>query len=443
MRDLETRRLGDLISLQRGISWDATQERDQPGEGTWPVLGIPNVQERLVLDRLVHLKIPGGKPAAARLASLGTILMVGSNGNPARVGNAVYIDRDDGFLFASFLIGARKRDTADADPKFLFHFIASPAVQDALTRSVRGTTGLQNLSQKFVEGIRVPTPPLPEQRQVATILDTLDDAIRKTEQIIAKLKQVKQGLLHDLLTCGIDDNGELRDPARHPEQFKDSPLGRIPNDWRCTTVGELLAERVLIAVQDGNHGEAHPKRDDFVAEGIPFVMANNLRDGQVDAASCYKITRRQYESLRVGFSVPGDVLLSHKGTMGETACVDERLKEIVLTPQVTYYRPNSAALHGGYLFWWLNGPAFQRQLAALSVQSTRAFLSITGQRQLRVAVPPLPEQPWIANRLSVLNDQLVAEQSSIAKLRLLKQGLMGDLLTGRVRVTTLLEPSAP
>ena len=60
--------------------------------------------------------------------------------------------------------------------------------------------------------------------------------IRHTEQVIAKLQQMKQGLLHDLLTRGIDDNGELRDPVRHPEQFKDSPLGRIPKrvgDWWC------------------------------------------------------------------------------------------------------------------------------------------------------------------------------------------------------------------
>ncbi len=74
----------------------------------------------------------------------------------------------------------------------------------------------------------MPLPPLPEQRRIAEILDTLDEAIRKTEQVIAKLQQMKQGLLHDLLTRGIDDNGELRDPERHPEQFKDSPLGRIP-----------------------------------------------------------------------------------------------------------------------------------------------------------------------------------------------------------------------
>ena len=60
------------------------------------------------------------------------------------------------------------------------------------------------------------------------MLDTVDEAIAKTEAVIAKLKQVRAGLLHDLLTRGLDEHGQLRDPIAHPEQFQDSPLGRIP-----------------------------------------------------------------------------------------------------------------------------------------------------------------------------------------------------------------------
>jgi type I restriction enzyme S subunit len=90
---------------------------------------------------------------------------------------------------------------------------------------------MAGLSSAIVRRLEVPVPPLSEQRSIAEILDTLDEAIRKTEQVIAKLQQMKQGLLHDLLTRGIDANGELRDPERHPEQFKDSPLGWIPRGW--------------------------------------------------------------------------------------------------------------------------------------------------------------------------------------------------------------------
>ncbi len=95
------------------------------------------------------------------------------------------------------------------------------------------------ISSSTLREFAVPLPPLPEQRRIAEILDTLDEAIRKTEQVIAKLQQMKQGLLHDLLTRGIDENGELRDPERHPEQFKDSPLGRIPREWEVAPLENL------------------------------------------------------------------------------------------------------------------------------------------------------------------------------------------------------------
>src|SRR5690606_28997388 len=82
---------------------------------------------------------------------------------------------------------------------------------------------------------------LAEQRAIAQILDTLDTAIRETEALIGKLKAVKQGLLHDLLTRGIDANGELRPPqSEAPQLYKESPLGWIPRGWEVVEVGEVL-----------------------------------------------------------------------------------------------------------------------------------------------------------------------------------------------------------
>ena len=71
------------------------------------------------------------------------------------------------------------------------------------------------------------------------MLDTVDEAIAKTEAVIAKLKQVRAGMLHDLLTRGLDEHGQLRDPVAHPEQFQDSPLGLIPKDWEVRTGGGM------------------------------------------------------------------------------------------------------------------------------------------------------------------------------------------------------------
>ena len=92
--------------------------------------------------------------------------------------------------------------------------------------------------------INILIPPLPEQRKIAEILETIDNAIEKTDRIIEKYKRIKQGLMQDLLTRGIAESDELgvmsyelRDEKKH--RFWDSPLGRIPEEWEVVELGEV------------------------------------------------------------------------------------------------------------------------------------------------------------------------------------------------------------
>ena len=169
------------------------------------------------------------------------------------------------------------------------------------TQCYSGSTNQVELSRTRLAATRLPMPPLPEQRRIAEILETVDEAIRKTEEIIAKLEQVKQGLLHDLLTRGIDDNGELRDPDRHPEQFKDSPLGRIPQGLGGATVGRVSAR--YPDQRDLQASEPH-RRGCLLVGQAAFTS-----DRSID----YRFARRAVvsddEQRRYGLAV-GDVLVS-------------------------------------------------------------------------------------------------------------------------------------
>jgi type I restriction enzyme, S subunit len=145
----------------------------------------------------------------------------------------------------------------------------------------------------------VNVPPLPEQRRIAEVLDAADVAIRQTEALVAKLKQMKQGLLHDLLTRGLDENGELRDPVAHPEQFKDSPLGRIPRGWEIRTLGSLCSLLNGLAF----------KPDDWSEAGLPIIRIQNLNGG----------TEFNYFAGRVREDYvipPGTLLFSWSGNRG-------------------------------------------------------------------------------------------------------------------------------
>src|SRR3990172_6892131 len=107
-----------------------------------------------------------------------------------------------------------------------------------IKRFGEGTT-FHEISKKFVEDIEVDVPDsLQEQTTIARILSTVDKTIEQTEQLIAKYQRIKTGLMQDLLTRGIDEHGRIRSEAIH--RFKDSPLGRIPEEWELVKIGEII-----------------------------------------------------------------------------------------------------------------------------------------------------------------------------------------------------------
>ena len=119
------------------------------------------------------------------------------------------------------------RPNSGIEPLFVGYAVNTEDAGRFKARFGQGSSVI-HIAGSHLQQLPVFLPAPAEQRRIARVLDTVDEAIRATEAVIAKLEQVKEGLLHDLLTCGIDDNGELRDPERHFGQFRDSPLGRIP-----------------------------------------------------------------------------------------------------------------------------------------------------------------------------------------------------------------------
>lgn len=200
----------------------------------------------------------------------------------------------------------------------------------------------------------------------------------------------------------------------------------MSSEWVTQTVEELVLAGVLAPPIDGNHGEIHPKASDFVAQGVPFIMASDMKDGRVDTKTCAFITPEQAASLRKGFSKAGDVLLSHKATLGRTAMVEPSPHDfLVLTPQVTYYRVLDArALNNRYLKYYFDSEPFQQTLAAWAgAGSTRAYLGITAQRKLPIVLPPVETQNGIAAAIGALDDRIALLRETNATLEAIAQAL--------------------
>ena len=177
-------------------------------------------------------------------------------------------------------------------------------------------------------------------------------------------------------------------------------------EWNTYTVQQLIDMGMIESPMDGNHGAIHPKASDYVSNGIPFIMANDLVNGKINYHSCAFITETQAATLRKGFAKPGDVLLTHKATIGRTAIVSDEYATIILTPQVTYYRVIKG-LNRRYLKYYFDSSAFQQLFSNWAgAGSTRAYLGITAQRKLPIIVPPIEIQDAIADICGSLDDKI-------------------------------------
>lgn len=300
---------------------------------------------------------------------------------------------------------------------------------------------IPHLSKAEILSPYVPLPDGEEQRRIAEILNTLDETIRKTEQLIAKMKQVKQGLLHDLLTRGIDANGELRDPERHPEQFKDSPLGRIPKAWEARPFRPYGAtDRAYL--KTGPFGSSL-KQKHWVKDGVPVITIGALGEGEFIASELLHVSDETARHLAAYAVRPGDIVFSRVADVGRSVVVTE---------------PQHGWLMSSNLMWIAvdrrrASPSFvQANLSSNSVVGAqiRRFVNSGGRDVANAAVlnsivlpwPPLAEQERVAGIRATAEDQLSNEASALTKLRLIKDGLMEDLLAGRVRVTNLLSEAA-
>ncbi|GFE90626.1 restriction endonuclease subunit S [Steroidobacter agaridevorans] len=178
-------------------------------------------------------------------------------------------------------------------------------------------------------------------------------------------------------------------------------------NWRSATVSELQREGALL-VEDGNHGEYRPRPDEFVQSGISFIRAADMEDGQVLFDGASKISDLARKRITKGVGKPGDVLLSHKGTVGKVALVRDDAPPFVCSPQTTFWRTlDEDRVDRRYLYAFLRSPGFHEQLRTRSGETDMApYVSLTSQRGLSVHLPPIGHQRRIADILGALDDKI-------------------------------------
>jgi type I restriction enzyme S subunit len=313
------------------------------------------------------------------------------------------------------------RPSASLSKEWLYYFLSRESFREEGAASMAGAVGHKRVAKEFIESYPIPVPPLPEQRRIVAILDGAFEGIATAKANFEKNFQNARAIFESHLDAAFRQSGD---------------------DWVDKSMGELVADGALAKPFDGNHGEIHPRKADFQKAGVPFVMASDLHDGEVDTRHCAFLSRKQADSLRVGFAKDGDVLISHKGTIGRSAIVKTTDDYIMLTPQVTAYRVSDfGKLYNRYIRYFFMSHAFQQKmLAGAADGSTRAYIGITKQLSLRLRFPSVERQMTIANQLDVLllETQRLANiyEKKLIALDALKESILHRALSGELTAKT-------
>ncbi len=277
-----------------------------------------------------------------------------------------------------------------------------------------------------VKGIRLETlralplalPPLPEQQKIATILSSVDDVIEKTRAQIDKLKDLKTGMMQELLTQGIG----------HTE-FKDSPVGRVPASWGITDLRSAVTKDGLQTGPFGSQLHAH----EYIEWGIPVVMPKDMSDNRVETSSIARISPQKADELRKHSVRSGDILFSRRGDVGRFVLITEKDEGAICGTGCLRARL-SEVVSPFYLACYLTLPKIVEWLNANAVGQTMLNLNTSILGNLPVVLPSKPEQDSIGQTIMALEENIQLKSAKLWALEKHKKALMQDLLTGTVRV---------
>jgi type I restriction enzyme, S subunit len=332
----------------------------------------------------------------------------------------------DGYCSTDILV---LRAKTNIDPGFAFRILSSEQTFLHAISSEEGTK-MPRTSWRSLSGLSVWLPNLSEQCTIAAILDNIDQTIRQTEATIAKLRQVKAGMLHNLLTRGLDEKGGLRDPISHPEQFKDSPLGKIPKVWNVTKIGEIASHVGSGATPSGGS-------DVYIKNGVLFLRSQNITFDDLLLAEVAFIPEKIHRGMKRSEIFENDVLLNITGASIGRCCVFRGWKGTANVNQhvCSIRLSENSKGRSNFLAAYLASSAGQNQIFRFNAGSNREGLNFQQIRSIELAWPTTDiEFDNIMKSIYSIKERLSSEDRRLRKLKTLKHGLMHDLLTGRVRV---------
>ena len=304
---------------------------------------------------------------------------------------------------ANLTENANKFTNIKCDQDYLLYILSSPLIQNTI-QSIQTVGAQPKLALTRLREFILPLPPSRiEQEAIAQALSNTDTWIGSLEQLIAKKRLIKMGAMQELLI----------------------PKG----GWQIKKLGETATLKARIGWQGLTTSEYLDASDYCLITGTDF------KGGYIDWENCHYVNKHRYDQDRNIQIKERDVLVTKDGTIGKAALVQDLPKPATLNSGIFVIRPTNGSFVPEFFYHILCSSFFKDFLSQLSAGSTINHLYQKDFVHFKYIVPPsLSEQVEIAQTLNDLDIDIITHEAKLSKARLIKQGMIQELLTGRIRL---------
>lgn len=392
------RSVREIAEVKTGPFGSALHEKDYVFQGT-PIITVEHIRDYRINQTNVPMVSDNDRDRLKTYClRQGDIVF-------SRVGaidrNALITSQEEGWLFSGRLLRVRIIDR-NINPTYLSYHLNTEEFKKKVKTFAVGQT-MASINTKILSDITTIIPPFREQQAIAEVLSDMDALIESLEQLIAKKRQIKQGVMQ-----------ELFEPKKN---WIEKVLGKTANlkariGWQGLTTKEYLSS--------GNY---------FLVTGTDF------KDGYIDWANCNYVNEWRYLQDRNIQLREQDILLTKDGTIGKIAIINSLQKPATLNSGVFVIRPLENAFHPNFFYYLLLSNIFGKFLNQLSAGSTINHLYQKDLVGFTYKTPPtIDEQIAISSVLCDMDIEIMTVEAKLRKIHQIKQGMMQELLTGKIRL---------
>jgi type I restriction enzyme S subunit len=288
---------------------------------------------------------------------------------------------------------------------FIYHLLKFKKLSQFASKSTHPI-----ITQSFLNSFLVSLPLLPEQKKIADILSTVDQAIEKVDKAIAKTERLKKGLMHELLTKGIGH-----------KEFIDTEIGKIPKGWEVVRMEDISLDLI-------GGGTPSTSNSSYWNGEVAWMTSAHINEREIDTGQRY-ITKEGLQNSSTSVVPEGNLLVATRVGIGKAAI---NKIDIAISQDLTGIIINKNRAIPDFVYWYLINN--KNRLRSLAQGSTIKGILRESLGNLRLPLPPLPEQQKIAEILSTVDKRLQLLKEKKRGFKKVKRGLMSDLLTGKKRV---------